>query len=192
MRGLKTSRWMHSRPLSASPPRPGWNGQSSDRGDPTSTRPDIKKSRETGSREDWLMAYRALVDDLDDLARPRLDEHAPVIDDRVAIFAVARHRPEFDGWRQRFADDDALPHGHGWDALALDRGDHGVRDFQARADSRTNRAADDLAARAGHFATRPGAVDCAGRRGGLSQRRACRQQRCGNQRNGKTIVHHAL
>src|SRR6266851_642867 len=141
---------MRSRPMSASLPRPDCNGQSS---------------------EDWLMAYRALIDDPDDLARPRLDDHAPVVDDRIAIFAVARHRPQFDGWRQRFADDDALPHGYGWRTLALDRRDHGVRDFQAQADSGTNRAADDLADRAGHFATRPGAVYRACRRGGLSKRR---------------------
>jgi hypothetical protein len=96
---LKISRSMHSRPLSASPPQPRWNGRSSDRGDPMSARPDTRNPRGTGSREDCLMAYCVLVDDLDDLARPRLDDHAPVIDDRIAIFAVARHRPQFDGWR---------------------------------------------------------------------------------------------
>src|SRR5712664_2549992 len=50
------------------------------------------------------------VDDLDDLARPRLDDHPPVIDDCIAIFAVARHRPQFNARRQRFAHDYALPH----------------------------------------------------------------------------------
>src|SRR5260370_12724916 len=90
MRGLKILRSMRSRPVSASPSLPGWIGQFSDRGDPTSTRPDIKSPRGTRvPRGIGSWAYRALVDDLDDLASPRLDDHPPVIDDSIAIFPVA-------------------------------------------------------------------------------------------------------
>src|SRR5260370_8332011 len=41
-----------------------------------------------------------LVDDLDDLARPRLDDYPAVIDNRVAIFGMAGNGPQFDARRQ--------------------------------------------------------------------------------------------
>src|SRR5947199_890874 len=82
----------------------------------------------------------ASVDDLDHPAGARLHDHSAVIDDRVAIFGVARHGPQLDGRRKRLADDDALTHHDG--ALApRDRSDHRVRDFQPEANGRTNGAA---------------------------------------------------
>ena len=38
----------------------------------------------------------SLVDDLDDPARARLDDHPAIIDDRIAIFGVLRHGAQFD------------------------------------------------------------------------------------------------
>ena len=56
-----------------------------------------KNPRGNKSREDrsQILSSRS-VDDLDDLARPRLDDHPAVIHDRVAIFGVARNRAQFD------------------------------------------------------------------------------------------------
>ena len=52
-----------------------------------------RKSPRDDAREDRFMKrLRSLVDDLDDLAGARLHDHAAIIDDRVAIFGVARHR----------------------------------------------------------------------------------------------------
>jgi len=45
-----------------------------------------------------------LVDDLDDPARARLDNHAAFVDHSIVIFSVARHRPQHDRVRQRLAD----------------------------------------------------------------------------------------
>src|SRR6267142_64316 len=133
-----------------------------------------------------------LVDDLDDLARPRLDDYPAVIDNRVAISGVAGNGPQFDARRQRLAHHDSLPHHNGRSALGLNRRDHGIGDFEAQADRGTYRAADNLADRATDLAADPCAIRCAGGRGGLSERSARRQQRRSHERNSKTLLHPVL
>ena len=67
----------------------------------------IGRSRRASCRNDQIPAGTSpprgsidvlldpLVDDLDDLARARLNDHPAVIDHGVAIFGVARNRPQF-------------------------------------------------------------------------------------------------
>src|SRR5205823_10415694 len=92
----------------------------------------------------------SLVEDPDDPARAWLHDHTAIVDDRIAIFAMPRHRPQFDGRRQRLTNNDLLTdHDR---AIARDRCDHGVRNFHGCADRRTHGAADDGADRATYFA----------------------------------------
>src|SRR6266576_5360738 len=133
-----------------------------------------------------------LVDDLDDLARPRLNDYPAVIDNRVAIFGMAGNGPQFDARRQRLAHHDPLPYHNGRSPLGLNRRDYGIGNFHGGADRGAHGAADDLTNRASDLATRPGAVRCAGCGGGLSKRSARRQQRRSHERNSKTILHRVL
>src|SRR5258705_2252114 len=96
-----------------------------------------------------------LVDDLDDLARPRLDDYPAVIDNRVAIFGVAGNGPQFDARRQRLAHHDPLAYHNGRSALGLNRRDHGIWDFEAQAARRTYPAAGNLAHPAPDFGADP-------------------------------------
>ena len=94
--------------------------------------PATQNPRGTPAREDPFGGRLSmpLVDDLDDLARARLHDHAAIVDDRITVFGVARHRPQFDGCRQRLTDDyrsRTTP----TDTVARNRSDHGVRNFQA-------------------------------------------------------------
>src|SRR4051794_5392992 len=110
MRDWKTSWSMRSRPVSDWPSPPHWIGRFSARDGPAPAYPE-KNPRGTqvprGSIERFVARS---VDDLDDPARPRLDDHPPVIDDGIAIFPVARHRPQFDRRRQGLTDNHPLPH----------------------------------------------------------------------------------
>ena len=77
-------------------------------------------------------------------------------------------------------------------AIGRDRGDHRIRNFQPEAYGRTHGAANDLADRTSDSATRSGAVPRALNGGGLGKGRARCQQRSGNQRNGKAVLHRVL
>jgi hypothetical protein len=67
-----------------------------------------KSPRAPGPRGSICEMRSSLVDDLDDPARTRLDDHAAFVDDGVVILRVARHRSQHDGVRQRLADDHTL------------------------------------------------------------------------------------
>src|SRR5438874_1149781 len=66
--------------------------------------------------------------------------------------AYTRNRAQLNGGRQRLADHHALTHGHGRSALG-DRRDHGIRDLQTQADSRTDGATNDLTDRTADLTT---------------------------------------
>ena len=53
-------------------------------------------------------AGRALLDNPDHLARLRIDDHALIIDDSIAIAAIARHLVQAYLARQRLSDDNTL------------------------------------------------------------------------------------
>ena len=58
------------------------------------------------------LSYQTLLDDLDHLARLRFDDHALVVDDRIAVLGVLRDGAELDARRQRLADHHTFAHGH--------------------------------------------------------------------------------
>ena len=63
-----------------------------------------QKSPRAGGPRGSIAIGSCLVDDLDDPARARLDNHAAFVDYSIVIFSVARHRPQHDRVRQRLAD----------------------------------------------------------------------------------------
>src|SRR5260370_10814095 len=83
-----------------------------------------------------------LVDDLDDLARPRLDDYPAVIDNRVAIFGVAGNGPQFDARRQPLSHHSPLPHHKRRSALGLKPPEPGAGGFQGPAQRSTQRGGD--------------------------------------------------
>src|SRR5882672_7316831 len=169
---LSSMRW---RPALASPSLSDWIGRSSAHVVRLSVRPDKRIPASTRpariALEGPVFSRCRLVDNLDDLARARLHDHPAIIDDRVAIFGVARHRTQHDRLRQGFADDNALT--NGYRGLAARNGrEHRVRNFQAESNSRADRSANSLADRAGYRAARSRALVCTLHRGGLGKRRA--------------------
>jgi hypothetical protein len=91
MRGWKTlwsTRWRHPsglRPLRRSAGRSGGHS-----GRCHSVL--IKSSRGNDPARIAWQLLRALVEDPDDLARARLHDHAAIIDHRITVFSVLRHR----------------------------------------------------------------------------------------------------
>jgi hypothetical protein len=76
---------MRSRHVSASPSPQDLIGPFSDRGASARTHRDMRNPRGMcPARIDQKRPVR-LIDDLDDLARPWLNDHAAVIDDRVPV-----------------------------------------------------------------------------------------------------------
>jgi hypothetical protein len=81
---------------------------------------------------DWrghFRFHRLLFDDLDHLTRPRFDDNAAIVHDRVAVLLIFRHRPNFDSCGQRLTDDHAFFDRDRWKLLVLNIGHDLARRF---------------------------------------------------------------